>query len=1133
MNAIISLLTSGWFAPFAGVVALLSLIWMAAPLLSQFGFTWLSNQTNQIILSLVLVLGYGGFLGVRFFLRRRKSKQLAQNLSGETLSDAQKATDAESAKLQEIFQRALEDLQKRLGSGKGKDYLYRLPWYVIIGPPGCGKTTALVNSGLKFPLSDQYGQHKIKGVAGTRYCDWWFSEEAILLDTAGRYSTQDSEQQVDRSAWERFLGLLKKYRPRRPINGVILAVSLSELLQSQPAMRTEMAVRLRQRLQELRKSLGIQFPVYLLFTKLDLVSGAMEFFDRLDKEDRRQVFGFTYPYEQVASNPDSVITTFDGEFDLLADSIDHRILDRLQEERDVQRRDQIYAFSRQFASLQPILKEFISEVFSFSRYEATLNLRGVYFSSGTQEGRPIDRIRARIAQLFDLSGGGSKPLQGQGKSFFLDHLFRLVMFPEAGMAGTDLRVERRTLWIRRGVFAGIGLLTILWMMGWLINYRFHQHYVEEVNSQLASLTQSAAQLHSDELDLKAAVELLEKARALPGAEQEPSIPFWRGMGLFQGEKLGRGGRVAYTKALEQVLLPRLLILLEGRLAAVTKQKKESIDLQATYLTLQTYQTLNRQEYGEHFDKAAITSWFEQEWAKDARLLPEERTALERNLHNLLEILTDIPFPPDDALIAEVRSAMPSSFEASQIQLQLDKPLSGVAGFNLNDISKRKMALVVGRVSGTPLTEGISSAYTAAGYPRILEAIDTRVKQLAEGDWVLNLPPLGAEENEELKRSLIKGYEQRYCAEWTNFLTDIRLLPPSDGLADAVDKLNLMTDADSPLRKLLEKVLAETKPVQQCFAALHDFAAGEAPTEMDRMFERLKGLTVLLLPLADLQHKVERIDSSVTNSIQAETGSLSANKPFPLNTWIGNFVGTIPTLLDQGISGQLNRKWKSVALPFCQRAIQGRYPVSPGSAMDINLADFKQFFARGGLLDHFLETDDINLSQYVDMSRSPWSWRAFDSKEHISRRSLQMLEAGRSITQNFFPQGAIPSAGFRVRLKATGGDLAGVVLDYHGTTALLREGDTAVILNWPPASPKPLRLEFYRQKEDPNPLKIVENGDWALFRLFDRGRVTRETADRYQVQLSFENFTAVLEVRADSVFNPLNATPERFACPSDL
>ncbi len=108
--------------------------------------------------------------------------------------------------------------------------LYELPWYVIIGAPGSGKTTALINSGLHFPLEQRSGKGALRGVGGTRNCDWWFTDEAIFLDTAGRYTTQDSDANADSAGWAEFLKLLQKYRKRRPVNGVILTISAQDLM---------------------------------------------------------------------------------------------------------------------------------------------------------------------------------------------------------------------------------------------------------------------------------------------------------------------------------------------------------------------------------------------------------------------------------------------------------------------------------------------------------------------------------------------------------------------------------------------------------------------------------------------------------------------------------------------------------------------------------------------------------------------------------------------------------------------------------------------------------------------------------------------------------------------------------------
>ena len=121
---------------------------------------------------------------------------------------------------------------------RSRGYLYEQPWYAIIGPPGAGKTTALLNAGLRFPLAEQMGQGAVAGVGGTRLCDWWFTEDAVLIDTAGRYTTQDSNAAVDRAGWDAFLDLLKQTRPRQPLNGLLIAFPLSDIAQAPAAERS-------------------------------------------------------------------------------------------------------------------------------------------------------------------------------------------------------------------------------------------------------------------------------------------------------------------------------------------------------------------------------------------------------------------------------------------------------------------------------------------------------------------------------------------------------------------------------------------------------------------------------------------------------------------------------------------------------------------------------------------------------------------------------------------------------------------------------------------------------------------------------------------------------------------------------
>ena len=134
-------------------------------------------------------------------------------------------------------------------------------------------------------------------MGGTRNCEWMFADEAVLIDTAGRYTTQDSASEIDSAAWTGFLALLKKHRRRQPLNGVLVAISLSDLATLPDAQRSAHARAVRQRIHELHDKLGLRLPVYVLFTKADLIAGFTEFFENLGREEREQVWGVSFPLD--------------------------------------------------------------------------------------------------------------------------------------------------------------------------------------------------------------------------------------------------------------------------------------------------------------------------------------------------------------------------------------------------------------------------------------------------------------------------------------------------------------------------------------------------------------------------------------------------------------------------------------------------------------------------------------------------------------------------------------------------------------------------------------------------------------------------------------------------------------------
>ena len=353
---------------------------------------------------------------------------------------ADKSTDERVAKelesIQARFKQATESLKdSRFPNPDGRPRAVdEMPWYVMIGAPGSGKTTALINSGLRFPLYTTDSGASVPGVGGTRNCDWWFADEAVLIDTAGRYTTQESDRKADAAAWHGFLALLKQYRPDRPLNGALVAVSVLDLMLWTKAERAKFTAHVRMRLSEMYAALNQRFPVYVLVTKMDMLAGFTEFFGDYDHTERMQVWGTTFDHD---IDPALIAEPYGRDFAALEERLGAEMLARLHEEPDLQRRAAIYRFPQQFHPIGALVGEILAQSFGTQVNHRPLQLRGVYYTSATQEGNPIDRVLATMARTFRLDRSAAVA-GGTGKSFFVTRLLREVVFPEQGLAAVEV-----------------------------------------------------------------------------------------------------------------------------------------------------------------------------------------------------------------------------------------------------------------------------------------------------------------------------------------------------------------------------------------------------------------------------------------------------------------------------------------------------------------------------------------------------------------------------------------------------------------------------------------------------------------------------------------------------------------------
>ena len=425
-------------------VALAIIVWFGLPIL----LPAIDSPTVRGALVAVILAAWA----VAAFVRRRNAKLASDSIADQlaTASGAQ-----ENAVVTQRMQEAIGQFKQ--ASGGTRDYLYSRPWYVIIGPPGAGKTTALLNSGLRFPFSDQ----SLKGIGGTRNLDFWFADEAAIVDTAGRYTSQDSDASADSQGWRSLLGQLKANRPKQPINGVIIALGVDELLKVDLAGVDRHATAVRRRLIELRRTLDLSTPIYLLLTKVDLLAGFIEFYDDLDAQGRRAVLGVTLKDPDVTPDQNEIVAAFDR----FVAAQGARQAKRLSEEGDATRRSLILGFPAQLAALRSRLARFVGG--AFGPGEPIGTLRGFYFTSGVQEGAPLDRLLSGVAEIYAAPRAQSSD---SGKTYFLNRLLREVVFREAGLVQTGRAAREKQRKQLVGSLAAIGVATVVLLGLIVMNY---------------------------------------------------------------------------------------------------------------------------------------------------------------------------------------------------------------------------------------------------------------------------------------------------------------------------------------------------------------------------------------------------------------------------------------------------------------------------------------------------------------------------------------------------------------------------------------------------------------------------------------------------------------------------------------
>lgn len=1146
-----------------GIAAVVLLVWFGGPLLAIAEWKPLDSVAARIIFLLLIVVGFMAHGLWRAKKQRADNEKVVSEMMANTEQDELLKEEVNSQR--ERMRRAI-GLVRRWRPGRFRS-VYDLPWYMIIGVPGSGKSTALLNSGLEFPLKEEMGIDSVKGVGGTRDCDWWFTNKAVVIDTAGRYTSQESNDKRDSRGWESFLGLLRKYRPQQPINGVILSVSVADLLEQTPTERMLHARALKQRVQELRNRLGLIFPVYMVLTKLDLLEGFNDTFGMLSEQEREDVLGMTFDLESV-NDAEGLSASFESQFDALLERLSQFLLHRIQQERTLDATRRIYQFPKQVALLRAPVWTLLKEVFCPSAYEEVPVLRGIYMVSAEQSGQAQDRVSRMVDEQFGLVMPEKRETTAarQQEGFFLRRLFDSIIFSEYGLATADGIRRRRFRWLQRAALAGLMLAVGGVSLAWTFSYHWNTELIQVYEEDLDQLDEDLEAPPRNWVELE---RLLSGAMAMHGVSGTPMPEGGpRRVGLFQGAKLGQVAEGAYGRLLQHHLGSNLRDAMEAEL-------RENLEnLEYLYETLKAYLMLNQRE---RMNPEHIREWLSALLSREmpGKINEGVRDKMLTHLDNYLALNHSLP--TDSELVAEARdnlTAMPLDERAYQ-RIQMDAEDSGFPSFRLPLVLGSVAERVFERRSGTDLREGIPGLYTLNGYKGLFKAEkDHVVERLLEDSWVYGEESEDFRDLDEtaIKASVEDRYFRDYAHRWREFLGDLRI-QSYDSAEEGARIAGLLAGPEAPIRRLAEAVeyntqlsvaneneardAAEDAAKEQAGRAA-DRASGRGPrlsslvpssaaeeedntTFVDESFKSLndvgKETFDELRDNADLMEDYLASDDSnvsreeFNDAVSSYRSTVKDTDSELLAQIAGGFAQDSQGLVRASETQTLNEQWRNQVYREYREAIAGKYPISLDAEEDIAIQDFANFFGPEGTLDQFVSA---HLEDHIDTSQSPWR---LEGDLSIQPRTLRQLQLAKRIQDAFFGSGEEqPSVSFSLTPVNLDAEVTRMAVRMDERSLVYRHGPSRdIAFRWPADnSSGDTRIALTPGDSGADAAQETYPGAWSLFRMLQDTGGLDGSGRRRELSLEMGDYSARLELTADSVEHPFDrAMFKDFWLPSTL
>ena len=1071
---------------------------------------------------------------------------------------------------------------------RGRQGLYQLPWYLVLGQEDAGKTSFINRSGQNFSLTGEIkaGGHGTFVDPDLIYrTDWWMGDQAVLIDPPGELisqfpagehsgsapataSTTDAEEapvpeqlgeppETRARLWQHLIDWLGKNRSRRPLNGVVLIVDLPSLLSQSASERKALAVLLRTRLAELSRHLGTRPPLYVVLSKFDLLEGFEQFFARLPKAEREDIFGFTFTLDS-ARQYDAWQTELSQRYCDFIDGLNNQVFDVLNDAKSLPIREALFSFVGQIAGMRTVLFNFLDDVLGSDRYGTPALPRGVYFSSVHQQGLLHNAFVDNASQTYGVRTlvPMAQPA-GRSMVYFAQQVFQRVIYPEAGLAGDNLKVladKKRNLAVGFGV-AALGSAVVIG--GWT-------HYYNVNRAKVASVLEKSRTFASNAIDggqdptgrnLLLPLDQLRDAVAVYGDYRE-AWPLVSGMGLYQGRKIGPKVDEAYLRLLSTRFLPQLAGGVMTQLNAVA----DGSDTQLS--ALRVYRMIE--------DRANRRAPFVEDWMRKAwqAAFPGEapvQRALSSHLDYALKY-ADVSLPQYAARISDVQQQLRQIPLPQRIYMAMRSQAGDVLRTPLDLRNEIGPAYDIVYQSATAAAEGgenpgtrIDALLTAKGYRNYFEPRNQDVAALAVIDqWVLG-ERRNVDYSEADKQALVARvralYSRDFIENWRRGLNQLEVAN-FDDIGTAANVLGAVNSPAAPLRRLLETVRDNTNltskatsdatrtegtataaksgpdseaqdiaKIAQAFTPLTALleAKGEKPSYLDETMQAIGSVQDVLVKVQDSPDR-----GKAALAVMLDRFALRGTDPFgnlhraatglpePLNRQVKKLADESSDVLLIEALRELEKRWNAEVFSFYSQRLANYYPFNPNSHTDASVDDFTAFFGPQGKLQDFKDKYlklflDDNLEALYSERRGGYLMRTDVPKQ---------LEAADRIRDAFFNSRGAMAVHFTLEPLGLAPTRRSSTLNLQGQLITYNHGPSETVgVIWPNTLGGSPESRMTLVNGDGNSSSLVYKGSWSLFRLLSQARLNGATATTVDLSFTASDGGMRYRVTADKSNNP--------------